>query len=239
MPDMSSFAVMTTTDGRVLRGEHTRRAILHRAGELASVEGLDNLSIGRLATDLGISKSGVFAHFGSKEELQLATIQAARDVFVEHVISPARGERGLTRLWRICENRLAYVEARVFPGGCFFYAVSHEYSARPGRVRDAVAAEETAWLELLRRTIESARRAGELRADVDPAQLAFELDAFVGATHTAVMLHDDERAYERARTAMRDVLRRVATNPAVLDAPPAGADAKNPNPNPDAETDAA
>jgi AcrR family transcriptional regulator len=217
MENMSSFDVMTTTDGRVLRGEQTRRAILHRAGELASVEGLDNLSIGRLATDLGVSKSGVFAHFGSKEELQLATIGSARDVFVEHVVTPAFRERGLARLWAICENRLDYVQARVFPGGCFFYAVAHEYGGRPGRVRDRIAAEETAWLELLQRTIESARAAGELEPGVDAVQLAFELDAYVGATHTAVMLHDDSTAYDRARTAMRERLLRVAVRPELLE----------------------
>jgi AcrR family transcriptional regulator len=217
MTDVSSFDVMTTTDGRVLRGEQTRRAILQRAGEIASVEGLDNLSIGRLATDLGVSKSGVFAHFGSKEELQVATIAAARDVFVAHVITPAMEERGLARLWAICRNRLAYVEARVFPGGCFFYAVAHEYGGRPGRVRDRIAAEEAAWLGLLERAIESARRAGELHEDVDAAQLAFELDAFVGATHTAVVLHDDPLGYARARTAMRERLRRDATRPELLD----------------------
>jgi AcrR family transcriptional regulator len=217
MPDVSSFAVMTTTDGRVLRGEQTRRTILRRATEIASVEGLENLSIGRLATDLGISKSGVFAHFGSKEELQLATVQAARDIFVEHVIAPALDETGLARLWSICRNRLDYVEARVFPGGCFFYAVSHEYGGRPGRVRDRIAAEGDAWMELLRRTIDQARRAGELAQDVDAAQLAFELDAFVGATYTHVVLHGDPQGYERARTAMRERLRRVATRPELID----------------------
>jgi AcrR family transcriptional regulator len=217
MAALSSFDVMTTTDGRVLRGEQTRRAILQRAGQVASVDGLENVSIGRLATDLGVSKSGVFAHFGSKEELQLATIEAARDVFVAHVVTPALERRGLARLWAICENRLAYVQARVFPGGCFFYAVSHEFGGRPGRVRDAVAAEEEAWLALLERTIASAQRAGELHQDVDAAQLAFELDAYVGATHAAVMLRDDPAAYERARTAMRDRLRRAATRPELLE----------------------
>jgi AcrR family transcriptional regulator len=210
MADVSSFDVMTTTDGRVLRGEQTRRAILQRATDIASVEGLDNLSIGRLATDLGVSKSGVFAHFGSKEELQLATIQLAREVFVDRVVAPALPVRGLDRLWAICENRLAYVEARVFPGGCFFYAVAHEYAGRPGRIRDAIAHEEGEWMALLVHTIERARDAGELHADVDAAQLAFELDAFVGATHSAGMLHDDPAAYDRARTAMRERVRRDA-----------------------------
>src|SRR6266496_3907018 len=124
-------------DGRIERGAHTRHAILERAAAIASVEGLDRLSIGRLATELRASKSGVFAHFGSKEELQLATVQRAGEVFVAEVIAPAlRAPGGLRRLWRLCDGWLDYSKRRVFPGGCFFVSVAAEFDARPGRVRE-------------------------------------------------------------------------------------------------------
>ncbi len=207
---------MTTTDGRLLRGEQTRRAILERAADIASVEGLDGLSIGRLATELQVSKSGVFAHFGSKEELQLATIERAREVFIDQVIAPARDVRGLARLWAFCENRLVYASGRVFPGGCFFYAVDAEYGGRPGRLRDAIVQQKDDWEHLLVRTIAKARDAGELRPDVDPEQLAFELDAFVAAANAVVQLRDDPGGFDRARTAMRDRLRAVATDPGAI-----------------------
>jgi len=213
MTDVSSSAVMTTTDGRLLRGEQTRRAILDRAAEIATVESLEGLSIGRLATELGVSKSGVFAHFGSKEELQLATIERAREVFIERVIQPALERRGLARLWAMCENRIAYSKDRVFPGGCFFYAAEMEFGPRTGRVRDALKREKDAWWDWLVGTIERAREAGELRPDVDAEQLAFELDAFVGAANAGALLDDDPRAFDFARTAMRERLRAAATRP--------------------------
>jgi AcrR family transcriptional regulator len=194
---------MTTTDGRLLRGEQTRRAILERAAEIATIEGLEGLSIGRLAAELQVSKSGVFAHFGSKEELQMATIERAREVFIEQVIAPAREARGLGRLRAMCENRLTYSRTRIFPGGCFFYAVEMEYGGRPGRVHDAIAVEKAQWAQLLERTIEKARDAGELRSDIDVRQLAFELDAFMGAANAAALMDDDDEGFERAERAMQ------------------------------------
>jgi len=203
MVNLSSFESMTTTDGRLLRGEQTRHAILERAAEIATIEGLEGLSIGRLAAELQVSKSGVFAHFGSKEELQMATIERAREVFIHQVIAPSREVRGLARLRAMCDNRLAYSRARIFPGGCFFYAVEMEYGGRPGRVHDAIAHEKSEWAALLERTIERARDAGELRADVDVRQLAFELDAFVGAANAAALMDDDDEAFDRAAVAMQ------------------------------------
>jgi AcrR family transcriptional regulator len=120
------------------RGLKTRRAILRKAVNLASLEGLEGLTIGRLASALRISKSGLFAHFGSKEDLQCAAVDAARDIFVEKVVRPAYEFRGLKRLRALCENWLSYGEERVFPGGCFFSAASLEFDDRPGRVRDQI-----------------------------------------------------------------------------------------------------
>ncbi|HEX8188504.1 MAG TPA: helix-turn-helix domain-containing protein, partial [Pyrinomonadaceae bacterium] len=126
---------------RRAHGERTRQAILEAAVDIASEEGLEGLTIGRLAAELSMSKSGLFAHFGSKEELQLATVEAARDVFVREVVRPAFGApRGLARLWQLCDVWLGYVRREVFRGGCFFAAAAAEFDGRPGAVRDRVAA---------------------------------------------------------------------------------------------------
>lgn len=205
-------------DGRVERGDQTRRAILDRAAAIASVEGLEGLSIGRLAIELQVSKSGVFAHFGSKEELQLATVRRAREVFVAEVIAPAlRATAGLRRLWRLCDGWLDYSDRRVFPGGCFFASAVAEFDARPGRVRDAIAAAQRDWLHFLEESITKARQLGELELEpgTDARQLAFELDAFTRATQDA-LLFDEHSVYTRARRAMLHRLRGVATDPSVL-----------------------
>ncbi|MFC4565459.1 TetR/AcrR family transcriptional regulator [Nocardiopsis mangrovi] len=204
-------------DGRVLRGDHTRRAVLRRAVDLASVEGLDGLSIGRLAKELEISKSGLFAHFGAKEELQLAAIRAARRIYADVVVAPAlEAPPGLARIWALSESWFGYSRSRVFPGGCFFARVGHEFGARTGRVHDALASASREWLELIERSAEDARRSGELAAGTDPAQLAFEVNAFFDAAGTASLLHADDAAYDRARDAVRARLRAAAAPGAVL-----------------------
>ncbi|WP_106185919.1 TetR/AcrR family transcriptional regulator [Umezawaea tangerina] len=188
---------MTRVDGRIERGEQTRRLILRRAADISSVEGLEGLSIGRLATELEISKSGVFAHFGSKEELQLATVALATDIFVDRVVRPAfHGPAGLPRLRALCEGWLDYSERRTFPGGCFFAAVQPEFSSRPGRVRDAVAEAGTKWTALIR---DAVAKSG---LDDDPDLLAFELIAFLEAANVQAVLHDAPGAYELARRAV-------------------------------------
>jgi len=122
-----------------MKGQRTRASILQRAVDLASLEGLEGLTIGRLAEELKMSKSGLFAHFGSKEELQLAAIDAAGQRFIDVVVKPAiEAPRGYPRLVAICNSWLDYVRRRVFPGGCFFAAASFEFDGRPGIVRDAV-----------------------------------------------------------------------------------------------------
>src|SRR5437763_1005440 len=171
------------TDGRIERGDHTRRLILGRAADIASVEGLDGLSIGRLATELGVSKSGVFAHFGSKEELQLATIAAAREIYVDTIVTPARAAAapGLAHLRSLWDYWLDYTEQRIFPGGCFFIQTVAEFDSRPGRIRDALREARTDWMALIVRSIAKAQRLGELDPGLDAAQLAFELDAYARA----------------------------------------------------------
>src|SRR5260370_31124237 len=122
------------------RGVRTREGILRAAVCVASVEGLGGLSIGRLADELKMSKSGLFAHFGSKEDLQLATVEMARQIVVEHVIRPALAQpEGMPRLWALCDGWLCHVEKRVFAGGCFFTAASFEFDSRSGPVPDSIA----------------------------------------------------------------------------------------------------
>jgi AcrR family transcriptional regulator len=206
-------------DGRIERGNQTRRAILGRAMNIASAEGLEGLSIGRLASELDVSKSGVFAHFGSKEELQLATVRAASRVFYDGVVAPAlEAPPGIARVWRLYQSWLDYLRARSFPGGCFFFAVAGEFDARPGRVRDRIAEGRLDFTRFCQETIAEARELGELEAGVDPRQLAFELDAFGRQADAEALLHDDDGAYDRGRTAMLGRLRAVTTDPSTLPA---------------------
>src|SRR6204780_1076404 len=160
-------------------GARTRTAILQTAADLASIDGLDGLSIGRLATELAMSKSGLFAHFGSKEELQLATIEEARQRYTREVIQPARAAGpGITRLHALCEAFLSYLERAVFPGGCFFASAMAEFDSKaPGPVRDLIAQCQDQWMDPLERPPRHARQRGELRTGSDPRQLAFELEA--------------------------------------------------------------
>jgi len=191
-------------DGRRERGRRTRELILETAVHLATVEGIDGITIGRLAAELGISKSGLFAHFGSKEELQLATIDTAREIFVDTVIAPAReAERGLPRLAALMDHWLAYMRREVFRGGCFFEAVRGEYNSRPpGPVRDAVWADFASWSEILVNRVKAAQAAGHLDPDADPEQVAYELDALGGSANVRFQLDRDEAWFERARRAI-------------------------------------
>jgi AcrR family transcriptional regulator len=188
-------------------GQHTRAAILHTAAQLATVEGLEGLSIGQLASATGLSKSGLYAHFDSKEDLQLATIEAARVTFVDDVIRPGlAAPRGIRRLLATCDAFLSHVERRVFPGGCFFVAAAAEVGTRRGAVHDAIAAQQHRWLDLLERQAGEAQELGELPADVDLAQLVFELEALLVAANTTFILHGDSNAFHRARSAIRQRL---------------------------------
>jgi AcrR family transcriptional regulator len=217
---LDTLRAMTTAreDGRLRRGRATRAAILERATDIASADGLEGLSIARLAGELDISKSGLFAHFGSKEELQLATIEAAREVFIRQVVRPARQHpEGLRQVWAACSLRFDHMRS-AFSGGCFFYSVTAEFDARPGRVRDRLAelrADMGRWLEGL---VTRAAELGELRPEVSPADLAFTLDAFALAANGDARLTDDEGPLLRGREVTLQVLRSAAVDPAVLPA---------------------
>ena len=192
-------------DGRRRRGNATREQILQAAADLASVEGLEGLTIGRLATALNMSKSGLFAHFGSKEELQLATIDAARRRFVDRVVRPSRGlPRGRARLEAMLDDWLAYYRDEAFPGGCFFHNIKAEFDSRPDNaVREVVAEDVRQFIGFLEREIRKAQEAGDLDPTVDPAQLAFELDALGSAANQHFQILRDRSVFERAATAIR------------------------------------
>ncbi len=196
------------------KGDRTRSAIIARAVDLASVEGLEGLTIGRLAEDLGMSKSGLFAHFGSKEELQLATVQAARERFLEEVFRPALlSDRGYPRLLEICRSWLDYVQRDVFPGGCFFAAASFEFDSRSGPVRDAIENMMGDWIGAIEKAVELAQKEGHLDPKIEPKQLSFEINAlFFGANFAHNMWHD-KKAIERARVAIETRLESLRINP--------------------------
>jgi len=192
-------------------GERSRNAILREATQLATVEGLDGLSIGRLADVVGMSKSGLFAHFGSKEELQLATFEAARALFDELVVAPALElPTANERIHRLCDNYLQYVQD-AFPGGCFFAAVLAEMDTRPGAVRDRAIAFMDEWLSLLVREIEAAQAEGAIRREVDVAQLAFELEAFLFLANAQFVVLRDAGPIDLAR---RTIEQRLASSAA-------------------------
>jgi len=189
-------------------GERARARVVEQAARLATIEGIEGISIGRLADATGIAKSSVYALFGSKEELQLATINAARDSFITEVVAPAlqATEPGRHRLLALCEGYLSYVERRVFPGGCFFVSASAEVGGRPGRVHDEVAQIQQQWRDVLGREASAAVDRGELPVGTDPQQLAFELGVILAGTNIVSVLHDDFAVIGRARSAVNSRL---------------------------------
>jgi AcrR family transcriptional regulator len=201
-----------TIPRRQARGLRTREAILARAVNIASIQGLEGLTVGSLATQLKMSKSGLFAHFGSKEDLQLATVELARQIFIKQVTRPAiAAPRGMPRLWGLLEHWLALVEKRVFQGGCFFSAASFEFDSRRGVVRDRIAAIMHEWIGAITRAVCEAQKAGHLDANVHPTRLAFEIHGIAMGAHWAHQLLDDKHAYSRARTILLEKLRSIST----------------------------
>lgn len=199
---------------KTTQGTRTKATILRAAADLASVDGLEGLTIGGLASALGMSKSGLFAHFGSKEELQLATIEAARQVYVAEVIAPAlAGPAGIARVDALCEAFLSYVEREVFPGGCFFAAAMAEFDCKPGPVRDKIAELQAAWMHTLEAAAAAAVEAGELAPTTDPCQLAFDLEAAMLGANWYLHLFSDASYLERARHSVRRELTQAAAAP--------------------------
>ena len=202
-------------DGRRQRadGARSRQAILHAATELATVEGLDGLSIARLAAHAGMSKSGLFAHFRSKADLQRATIDAAAAMFDREVMQPGRAAPpGVRRVLASCEAFFRYLERAVFPGGCFFVAAAAELDAKEGPVRDHLRDAYSRILQGFADVIREAQELGEIEAAEDVAQLTFELDSLMLGANFAYVFFADPAALDRARLAIRQRLARAAAS---------------------------
>jgi AcrR family transcriptional regulator len=192
-------------------GDRSRNAILHEAAQLATVEGLDGLSISRLAEAVGMSKSGLFAHFGSKEELQLATIETASALFTEQVIEPASAApTGLERLRQLAENFLRHVEGDVFPGGCFFASVAAEMDTHPGPVRDLAVQLVDEWLRQLESAVRDAQAEGAIDPSEEGEQLAFELNAYLLLANAQFVVSRQSTPINRARRALESRLAAAA-----------------------------
>lgn len=197
---------------RRAKGDTTRERILRRAVQLASVEGLEGVSVGRLAAALGLSKAGLFAHFGSKEALQLAVIEEARALFEERVVRPADDStEGLPRLMALQANWIEYLRAETFRGGCFFAAASAEFDGRPGPVRARIAAVAGRWRDLLEAEARRARDLGHIDPAAPSARLAFLLHAITLEANWAYQLLRDAESFDRAREASETCLRSAAT----------------------------
>lgn len=189
----------------------TYATILDTAVRLASVEGLGGLTLGRLAEEAGVSKSGLYAHFGSKHRLQLDIVRAARDIFEREVIEPGlAAPAGLARLESTCEAYLSYIERRVFPGGCFFAGMLAEFDAQSGYAHEEVAADQREWIELLEMLVAEAQASGELDAAADRRQLVFELTAAVQLANYYHVLFSDPAVIEQGRAAIRAALSRTS-----------------------------
>lgn len=185
----------------LVKGEATRLAILDEALQMASRVGIVGLSIGRLATETGMSKSGLFAHFHSKQELQLQVLARGRERFVDTVVRPAlTAPRGESRVREVFEHWLTW-EAEAFDGGCIFVTLAAELDGRPGPLRDALVDSERDWLDLLASTAATAVSAGDFRPDLDPGQFAYEVHGVMLAHHHANRLMADARAAQRTRAA--------------------------------------
>jgi AcrR family transcriptional regulator len=189
-------------------GARSREKILRAAASLATVDGLEGLSIGSLAEHTGMSKSGLYAHFGSKEELQLETIETALEILDTLVVEPAQAAATpIERLRTLYGRFLDYIEDRVFPGGCFFASADSELGMREGRVKERIAELQRGWIARVEGLVRDAQAAGELPAGDDPAQIAFELDAYGMMGNVGYILHDDSTYLDRARAAIDRRLR--------------------------------
>ncbi|MEH3054977.1 MAG: TetR/AcrR family transcriptional regulator [Patulibacter minatonensis] len=188
--------------------ENSRVAAIEAGVDLASVEGMEGITIGRLAAELGMSKSGLIGRFGSKEELQLAVLESAVARFTTHVwLAAADAGPGLPRLHRVVDAWVDHLAGGVFPGGCFVTTASVEYDARPGIIRDRVAATVDRWLRTLEAEARIALEAGDLSSDRDPADVAFELHSLASGGGVASRLTDTPAGLERLRGAMHRTLR--------------------------------
>jgi AcrR family transcriptional regulator len=195
------------------KGERTRAAILDEALKIVSKAGLDGLTIGTLAEATGMSKSGLFAHFGSREELLLAVLAHGQAEFTQVVFQPAMAKpRGLPRLRAMFVNWLDWTESAELPGGCPMIGGATEFDDRPGPVRDMLAGGQRTWIETLKRAVRQAVEEGQLAADTDPEQIAFEIFGIALVVHHHRRLLGYKKARERALVALDSQLKRYAVS---------------------------
>jgi AcrR family transcriptional regulator len=199
-------------------GVESRRAILDAAARLATTHGLEGLSIGELARHIGMSKSGLYAHFKSKEELELATIDTAAEIFENDVIRKVpESLRGIARVTALAEAFFQHLVRRVFPGGCFFATVAAQLAPRASQVRDRVMKMQGEWVAMFINALRQACDDGELQPDADLNQLVFEITAMMFRANFAWIVSADESVLDQARAGIRNILSRVA-----IEVPPVG-----------------
>lgn len=209
---------MQEIDGRRVRGDASRRLVLENAVDLASLEGLDGLSIGRLATAAHVSKSNVATLFGTKQRLQLATVESAAQRFRETVLEPARqaAPRGIHRIVALLDAWIAYSRDRIFPGGCFFAAAVADFDSKPGPVRDAIARAYDDWGDYVRVSVGYAIAQGELAPEADAEQLAFEFMALLDTANTRSVMTGSNEPYRFARRGLVSRLIAAGADPEVV-----------------------
>ncbi|MFD0392323.1 TetR/AcrR family transcriptional regulator [Streptomyces nogalater] len=191
---------MSITDKRLLKGARTRETALRRAVDIASLDGLDDVSFGRLATDTGMSKAGIQTLFRSKEVLQLATIEYAREMFIDAVIRPARDAApGAARLRSLIEHWIAYASTPLFEGGCFRVANMARFDSRPGPIRDALLRHQREWLDTIGKELRGAVGSHEI-AELDIDLAVFQIDSVLCAANTALRLGDEDVVAKVRRT---------------------------------------
>jgi len=201
-------------DAAPSKGQASRTTILLAATKLATTKGLDGLSIGDLAAEVGMSKSGLYAHFKSKEELELAIIDTASDVFSREVLQPAlAAPAGVQQLLALVDSFLAHLERRVFPGGCFFAAAAMELDTRPGLARDRVVEVQGRWLSLLTKCLADGQSIGEIDSEVDVPQAVFETQAMLLAANFQFVMTNHPTPLVQARRGVEHVLARLTTGP--------------------------
>ncbi|MFT4974248.1 MAG: AcrR family transcriptional regulator [Myxococcota bacterium] len=204
-------------------GQRSRERVLEAAVRLAAIEGLDRLSLAHLAKAAGISKSGLFGLFGSKEDLQLAIIDKAKEIFTSEVVVPAlAAPEGAPRLRALCEGYLDHIASREWPSGCFFASVAAEVGGRPGPIRDRVAKDQRQWASLLRHCARRAEELGQLRPEDSADQVAFELGAMLTGADIVYLLHREPDVLARVRAALQARLRSPGAVELPLEPPPTG-----------------
>lgn len=208
---LSSIASSEGAQSRHLKGQSSRTTILLTAAKLATTKGLTGFSIGDLAAAVGMSKSGLYAHFKSKEELELATIEMAAVIFDREVLQPAtEAPAGTERLKVLVDSFLSHLERRVFPGGCFFSAVAAELDTRPGPARDLVVAIVGNWLGLLQQCLVEAQDLNEIDPNAEVAQAVFEIEAMLLAANLLFVMMNDLVHLQQGRQGVENVLARLA-----------------------------